>query len=1036
MFGLMTSLFLSSSATAAKIPGANYQLQLDDYNIELQDFRFPSGLRILMQSERSQPIVAVTAVIDRGSEYDQPEMDGIAHVLEHLAFRANHSMTEDNPGLKNWDLIAQMGGTINASTSVDWTNYMTIAPRDALIPLVRIEALRLKNGMANITEQDVITESEIARNELRMRYENAAVGAAWDELGNALFPSDHPYARSTIGSHETLSNISKEAVLEYAANYYRPEFTTMVVVGDFDLSEASDIIFEAFDGNEDLLMSPEDAKKYTALDTQNAQIEFLNDYWGPSYGEYVQSQIVDGYLKPYPSRVQCDQRAEPPMPNQKEGDELPRVKGMIDRTTVVLGWSLPGGYCEDEPTMSMAANILSSYITQELVPTWEIGREDQSISGVGCFASPDEYFTQVFCFIEQGVGGSMSPEKLAEKAKGALVQQWQQYDPNMVNTQVQSFFNYARSSQMAGMLQSADSVSNLFSGRATATAMYTHFTGDARYFTSNMQRISQITPKSTREMAIKYLTRERAVAVVVEPMDEEERERREAKARMTSRTEKVQEYHATQDSDRYSSLFDAEKVTPEIIKQQLVTPDLTEMHSFTLDNGLAVHVLPYGDAPFVRATLRLKGSTTASEPKKGMNAMMEYTVKNGYGVKENLLAVAGFQYGSDMSLSASVPSGNLGPALHQLRWYFEDEQWRSNFERKNRAKSWSKSVKTASKTPETWASRMQMSALLPDHPLGDWFKPEDYDVMKTWKLDELKEWYYTKWQPANAEMYIVGKLDVQETEELVRTYMDSWIHRGSGEPGELSSYPPPPAAPERQVLIFDKPIATQSQVSLMCHIDAKDRVQEKGKAQVVGDVLSQMAWRKLREEAGVTYGAGAYAMQWDGGTAALAMNSLVQNDAVSFTVNTMFDIIATGAAGDVSVQPIADASIKRAREYVLGQQSGDQMLSRLTSVGYQNFSFFETYGDQLASVRPSDFTAVLEPCKGKEVVTIIGPKQYASEQLDEAGIPYQIVDWEALHLALLTPKELKKLEKSKAKAAKKAEASGTDSLHVSDHGNQ
>ena len=50
--------------------------------------------------------------------------------------------------------------------------------------------------------------------------------------------------------------------------------------------------------------------------------------------------------------------------------------------------------------------------------------------------------------------------------------------------------------------------------------------------------------------------------------------------------------------------------------------------------------------------------------------MMEYTVMNGYGVKENLLAVAGFQYGSDMALSASVPSGNLGPALHQLSVVF------------------------------------------------------------------------------------------------------------------------------------------------------------------------------------------------------------------------------------------------------------------------------------------------------------------------------------------------------------------------------
>ena len=54
------------------------------------------------------------------------------------------------------------------------------------------------------------------------------------------------------------------------------------------------------------------------------------------------------------------------------------------------------------------------------------------------------------------------------------------------------------------------------------------------------------------------------------------------------------------------------------------------------------------------------------------------------------------------------------------------------------------------------------------------------------------------------------------------------------------------------------------------------------------------------------------------------------------------------------------------------------------------------------------------------MITIIGPKQYASEQLEEAGIPFQVVDWEELHLELLSPKERKKLEKSKAKAAKKA----------------
>ena len=63
-------------------------------------------------------------------------MDGIAHVLEHLAFRANHSMTEDNPGLAG---TSSPDGWDHQYPSVDWTNYMTIA-QSALIPLVRIEA--------------------------------------------------------------------------------------------------------------------------------------------------------------------------------------------------------------------------------------------------------------------------------------------------------------------------------------------------------------------------------------------------------------------------------------------------------------------------------------------------------------------------------------------------------------------------------------------------------------------------------------------------------------------------------------------------------------------------------------------------------------------------------------------------------------------------------------------------------------------------------------------------------------------------------
>ena len=55
-------------------------------------------------------------------------------------------------------------------------------------------------------------------------------------IGSQLYPEGHPYARSTIGNHETLSNITQK-VQEYIEDNYRPA-TTIVVVGDFDLKDA------------------------------------------------------------------------------------------------------------------------------------------------------------------------------------------------------------------------------------------------------------------------------------------------------------------------------------------------------------------------------------------------------------------------------------------------------------------------------------------------------------------------------------------------------------------------------------------------------------------------------------------------------------------------------------------------------------------------------------------------------------------------------------------------------------------------------
>jgi hypothetical protein len=69
---------------------------------------------------------------------------------------------------------------------------------------------------------------------------------------------------------------------------------------------------------------------------------------------------------------------------------------MVDRDTVILGWSLPGAYCEDQPNMQVMANTLTQYVTNAIQTDWD----GSYTSDVGCFVSAEEYFSQLICFID------------------------------------------------------------------------------------------------------------------------------------------------------------------------------------------------------------------------------------------------------------------------------------------------------------------------------------------------------------------------------------------------------------------------------------------------------------------------------------------------------------------------------------------------------------------------------------------------------------------------------------------------------------
>jgi zinc protease len=1010
---------LSATPAQAKATDASFDLALDEYAIDLVAYPFPSGLYVIFQEEHSQPVIAVTTVFDNGSEQDPIGMEGIAHVVEHLAFRAKHG---DMP--KNMDWIKQSGGSFNASTSVDWTNYMTIAPRDSMGELLFIEARRMKDGVANVTESDVRLEVEIARNEKRMRYENAGIGAAWDAVGSVMYPEGHAYRRSTIGSHASLSNIDLKAVQDFVKNNYVPEDTTMVVVGDFDLKKRSGmgILLDSWGktGDLDLLMAPEDAEAYRAAGDANAKIDFVNA-WMPKYQAWMDTQQKENKGYGAKKRVNCADRPAPPKPVSQEPI---RVKGMVDTETVVVAWSAPGGYCGNTNTGVVAANLLTNYIYRTLVPSWEWSKDEQSIESLGCFYSPDEYYGAVMCFIEPTEG--LSGERLAKKAADALYLQWDREVFKNEFYRAFSTWNFQNGKMggMSSMLLTVDEVATLY-GRATATAMDAHFTGDVRYFSQSMNEINQLDMFQVQEFARANITRQQMVTVIVEPLDEEERAKMEAQAR--SGAEGDTDYHATSRDDKLKTLFTLEEMTDEKIAAQVTTPDLTKIRAFTLDNGLQVHMMPYGEAPIVRAGLLIGGSgwnSPEDKPYLGTFANAMHYRGTGLDADENIMSVAG-QYsaggvGNSTLMQVSGASGNLGALLTKLRaetgqidWVMEDKsEWIKD--RINKAKGDGK------KDPAVWADRIGQEHLYAGHRYGKWARPDDYEPVKEYSKDDVMGWVHGRFQPANAKLIIVGKIrDMAAAELAVRAHFGDWTPEDGVTVGAMGRPAAVEAQSDRMVFLFDKPTATQVDMSLSCQVkDWEASSYQNGP--MLGKVISEGSWRRLRENAGVTYGAYAYVQNLNSGDAVLTIAGLFQNDATEFALKTMLDLVEESSAGDLDDSIIANAKWSTARTTVLGQQSTNQMMGFLTSaLEYRGEEYIQSLPEIISKVSKADLVDAVAPCKGHETITIIGPTEYTEPAMKALGMPYEIVDWEDQYLGLLSEKEVKKHLKAKAKEEKR-----------------
>ncbi len=211
-------------------------------DIPFSKYKLPNGLVVILHEDHSLPLVVVNTVFKVGSRFEEPKRTGFAHLFEHLMFMGTKRVPPKM--FDGW--MEAAGGSNNAWTSTDRTDYYDLGPSNSLDLILWLEADRFASLADEMTQEKLDTQRGVVRNERRQRSENVPYVKADLRLPELLFPAGHPYHHPTIGSHEDLQAATVDDVKAFFRRWYVPNNASLVVAGDFDPNVVKPIIEKRF----------------------------------------------------------------------------------------------------------------------------------------------------------------------------------------------------------------------------------------------------------------------------------------------------------------------------------------------------------------------------------------------------------------------------------------------------------------------------------------------------------------------------------------------------------------------------------------------------------------------------------------------------------------------------------------------------------------------------------------------------------------------------------------------------------------------
>ena len=218
--------------------------------------KLKNGARLITVPSSGTKAVTLLILFPVGSRYEQPDISGVSHFVEHLMFKGT---TNRPTALDISRELDAAGAEFNAFTSKDYTGYYVKIEQAQKEKAFDLLSDMLYNSLFDAAE--IEKEKGVIVEELRM-YEDNPIMAVDMMFDRAVFGDAHPLGWDIGGSVKTVRGVTREKIFKYYQSHYAPERMIVVAAGAVNSQEAKKLAARYFADKFPGRLAPSGFKKF------------------------------------------------------------------------------------------------------------------------------------------------------------------------------------------------------------------------------------------------------------------------------------------------------------------------------------------------------------------------------------------------------------------------------------------------------------------------------------------------------------------------------------------------------------------------------------------------------------------------------------------------------------------------------------------------------------------------------------------------------------------------------------------------------